>query len=139
MQVLAGVLVGSVGFVTIMSFIPSFIRDLDNRVRSIYYEEIVSPYYKWIQSKDKDIKGDRFPEDSVAKRETRKSVVIINTGSTAYCGQAGVARTRDYLNNLLKDGWSIESSEASTFLSGGEYYGVYRGNPCSFSYYILKK
>ena len=63
MQVLAGVLVGSVGFVTIMSIIPSFIRDLDNRVRSIYYEEIVSPYYKWIQSKDKVIRGERLEKE----------------------------------------------------------------------------
>lgn len=71
------------------------------------------------------------------KERNRTSVVVINTGSTYYCGQAGVAKTRDYLNKLLADGWSIESSEASTFAS--TQYGYNKGNTCSFSYYVLKK
>ena len=78
-----------------------------------------------------------FNNSQKNKEENRKSVVVINTGSTYYCGEAKVAKTRDYLNNLLADGWSIESSEASTFAS--TQYGYNRGKTCTFSYYGLKK
>ena len=112
MQVLAGVLVGSVGFVTIMSIIPSFIRDLDNRVRSIYYEEIVSPYYKWIQSKDKDIKGDGFPEDSVSQKQQKVLRVWRgNPNDTVSKSVCGIYTPPDEINNLQNQGWSIKTSQ----------------------------
>ena len=75
-------------------------------------------------------------KSNISKQDNRKSVVILNTGSTYYCGQAGVAKTRSYLNNLLTDGWSIENSEISTFASS-RIGSV--GRPCSFSYYVMKK
>ncbi len=122
-QVLGAVLLaGGIGVIGLMDW-----RYLNNAAISIYYENIVSPYYK-MQSENKKSK--------VSTQGNRKSVVILNTGSTYYCGQAGVAKTRSYLNNLLADGWSIENSEISTFASS-RIGSV--GRPCSFSYYVLKK
>jgi len=89
MQVLAGVLVGSVGFVTIMSIIPSF-------------------------------KGDRFPEDSVSKRETptptpkQQKVLRVwrgNPNDTISKSVCGIYTPPDEINNLQNQGWSIKTSQ----------------------------
>lgn len=113
-----------IGIISVALLVNS--RYLYNEVVSIYYEKIVSPYYKaTAEQKRRDKEGNS------------KSVVVINTGSTYYCGQAGVAKTRSYLDNLLADGWSIESSDTSTFAS--TQYGYNRGKTCSFTYYVVKR
>lgn len=102
MQVLAGVLVGSVGFVTIMSIIPSFIRDLDNRVRSIYYEEIVSPYYKWIQSKDNISRSSPFVKSNIVKVLNR----VTCHEERSYCEQEQI----NYIwKQCLKNGYTTSN------------------------------
>ena len=122
MQVLGGIiLAGGISMIGLVDW-----GYLYNGAVSVYYEKIVSPYYKAKAAQK------RSSMEASNKESNRKSVVILNTGSTYYCGQAGIAKTRDYLNNLLADGWSVESSETSTFA------GI-RGNTCSFSYYVMKK
>ena len=66
------------------------------------------------------------------------SVVELNTGSTAYCGQAGVAKRQGYVQNLLNQGWVIKNTSNSSFQARSPYYW-HDGKPCSFTTYILEK
>ena len=74
-------------------------------------------------------------QETLENHQKQMSVVVLNTGNTYRCGEAGRAKTRPYFEQLLSQGWRVASSETNNFNGG---YGVGRG-PCSLTYYILEK